>query len=566
MANIISDTFIKKFIMEHKSMMTLYVIVIMFTWPTEAILLSRQYSGLITSLRKKASFKDMFRFSENIRSGNIFGMLTLVFLIWCGLLIFYGIKHSMEEKIFPLYMSFVRETLISGILHSNSSNYQDIKSGEYLAIINELTHVFLGLTQMVANKFLPLFIGLIAISIYYMVIHPIIGGTFLVISIIRIIINYLQGFDYAKSCAVRDESYFKLNEHMSDTFNNSMNIHLNNTLKHEEKKVRKMNKEYDAEQEEEMRIRKNIVWKSNFLSILCFILMIVLSFYLYSKKKLSLTLLITIAFIEIKLVGTFIEFDSTSLVFFQRLGTVIATEEFLQKILKSSDESSKKCGPKNGSVRIKNMHFQYDPKSPEVFRNMNLDIKSGDRVGLIGRSGSGKTSLMKILLGLHNVQKGTIEIGGCNIQKIKAEKLRNDLIYVNQRTQLFNMSVLKNIQYGNPGLSEKEIVAYMKKYSLDEIYNKLDNGIKSMAGTNGSLMSLGMQKVTMILRGVFKHGLVYIFDEPLSGLDVKTRVKVIRMIDDIPKSKTVVVITHDNEILSHLDKVYKLDELHGKKR
>ena len=128
------------------------------------------------------------------------------------------------------------------------------------------------------------------------------------------------------------------------------------------------------------------------------------------------------------------------------------------------------------------------------------------------------------------------------------------------------MSILKNIQYGNPGLTEKEIVAYMKKYNLDEIYNKLDNGIRSMAGTNGSLMSLGMQKITMILRGVFKHGLVYIFDEPLSGLDAKTRVKVIRMLDDIPKSKTVVVITHDNEILSHLDKVFKLDELHDKKK
>ena len=199
-------------------------------------MLSRQYSGLVTSLKKKVSFQQMFRFRDNIKSGNIFGMLTLILLIWCGLLIFYRIKHSMEQKIFPMYMSFVRETLISGILHANSNDYKDIKSGEYLAIINELTHVFLGLTQMIANKFLPLIIGLIAISIYYMIIHPIIGGTFMTLSLLRIIINYVQGFDYAKSCAIRDESYFQLNEHMSDTFNNSMNIHLNNTMKHEEKK------------------------------------------------------------------------------------------------------------------------------------------------------------------------------------------------------------------------------------------------------------------------------------------------------------------------------------------
>jgi ABC-type multidrug transport system fused ATPase/permease subunit len=468
----------------------------------------------------------------------------------------------MEQKLFPLYMSYIRQQLVEGILQSNSNNFKDIKSGEYISIINELTHVFLGMTEKISNKFLPLFLGLIGISMYYLFVHPYMGISFLTFSIIRVLNTYYHGMNYARSCAVRDKSYFALNEHINDTFNNSMNIHLNNAMNYEKRKNKKISDKYDDEQEEEMRVRKEITWKSNTLTILFFLITILLAYYLYTKRKISMGVLLTIAFIEIKLVGTFVDFDSVSLSFFQKFGTIIATEKFLKEIFANVDETNKKCNMGSGSLSVKNMSFRYNDKSPPVFKDLNLNISSGERVGIIGRSGSGKTTLMKILLGLHVHNEGSISVGGCNIKKIKTDELRDNIAYINQKTQLFNESVVKNIQYGNKGLTESQIINFLEKYGLTSIYSGLKKGINSNAGVNGSLLSLGMQKVTIILRGIFKSSNIVIFDEPLAGLDENTRGKIIKVINDIPKTKTIIVVTHDPEILSHLDNVYKLDELH----
>lgn len=562
MNDIIFKKLITDFTLQNKSLVSLYIIVIIFTWPTEALLLSNQYSNLVTSLKTKSNFNNIFQFKKNIKEQNVFGIITLILIIWLGLIVFYRIKYSMEQKLFPLYMSYIRQQLVEGILQSNSNNFKDIKSGEYISIINELTHVFLGMTEKISNKFLPLFLGLIGISMYYLFVHPYMGISFLTFSIIRVLNTYYHGMNYARSCAVRDKSYFALNEHINDTFNNSMNIHLNNAMNYEKRKNKKISDKYDDEQEEEMRVRKEITWKSNTLTILFFLITILLAYYLYTKRKISMGVLLTIAFIEIKLVGTFVDFDSVSLSFFQKFGTIIATEKFLKEIFANVDETNKKCNMGSGSLSVKNMSFRYNDKSPPVFKDLNLNISSGERVGIIGRSGSGKTTLMKILLGLHVHNEGSISVGGCNIKKIKTDELRDNIAYINQKTQLFNESVVKNIQYGNKGLTESQIINFLEKYGLTSIYSGLKKGINSNAGVNGSLLSLGMQKVTIILRGIFKSSNIVIFDEPLAGLDENTRGKIIKVINDIPKTKTIIVVTHDPEILSHLDNVYKLDELH----
>ncbi len=132
---------------------------------------------------------------------------------------------------------------------------------------------------------------------------------------------------------------------------------------------------------------------------------------------------------------------------------------------------------------------------------------------------------MKLLIKLHKHTKGSIKIGNCDIHDINSDKLRKDIVYINQKTLLQNDTVMKNILYGNDSVSEKEVLEYMKKYELDEIYSGLDKGVNSNAGVNGSLLSLGMQKVTILLRGIFKEGSIYIFDEPLAGLDKKLELK-----------------------------------------
>ena len=103
----------------------------------------------------------------------------------------------------------------------------------------------------------------------------------------------------------------------------------------------------------------------------------------------------------------------------------------------------------------------------------------------------------------------------------------------------------------------------MKKYGLDSVYSSLENGVHSNAGVNGTNLSLGMQKVVIILRGIIKKYNIIIFDEPLAGLDSKTRVKVMNLIKDYCDGKTVMIITHDKEIIPYCDEVININEIKG---
>ena len=204
----------------------------------------------------------------------------------------------------------------------------------------------------------------------------------------------------------------------------------------------------------------------------------------------------------------------------------------------------------------------------------------------MGKSGSGKSTLMKILIKFYKVDKGKVLIDNTNISNIDTKYLRDNITYINQNTQLFDNSIYYNILYGSNDLnltqspipspspsynlsnmvrikkSEKDkIDEILKKYDLYSIYNKLPNHLNTEAGPRGTNLSLGMQKVSIILRGILKSSKIIIFDEPLAGLDQKTREKIIKLIINESKNKTLLIITHDKEIIPFMDRVVDINNL-----
>ena len=195
-----------------------------------------------------------------------------------------------------------------------------------------------------------------------------------------------------------------------------------------------------------------------------------------------------------------------------------------------------------------------------LFDGLNLKIKGGSSIGVMGRSGSGKTTLMKMLVGLYKPEDGVITIDNNDISTLNIEYLREHVNYVNQNTKLFEDTVIYNMKYGND-FSEEDIISKLKKYKLDSVFEDLPNGVNGNAGLNGGNLSGGMQKITILMRGILKKGDIVILDEPLAGLDKNTIAKVIEMVLQETASKTLIVITHDQAILPHLDRVVDINAL-----
>ncbi len=189
-----------------------------------------------------------------------------------------------------------------------------------------------------------------------------------------------------------------------------------------------------------------------------------------------------------------------------------------------------------------------------------MSIKGGDKVAIVGQSGSGKSTLLKLMLNLNTIEGGEITIDGVDITEARNEYLRTQVNYINQNTNLFNESVLYNMNYGN-NMDEQIIIDKLKNYKLDDVFSELSDGIQSSCGVHGTNLSGGMQKVTMLIRGILKPSKIVLIDEPLSALDPDTRVKVIKMIIEECKNKTLVIVTHDEEILPYMNEVIDIKDI-----
>ena len=249
---------------------------------------------------------------------------------------------------------------------------------------------------------------------------------------------------------------------------------------------------------------------------------------------------------------------------YRKIGSAIQSNNILKNEISENNNINNNLNNINFNstfdIEFKNVTFKYPKTNKYILKNSNFKIKNNLKTAIIGQSGSGKTTIMKILLKMYNIDSGEILINNYNINNININYLRSNISYINQRTGLFNDSILNNIKYGND-LTDNEIYKILNDYDLMKVYNNLSKGVNSNAGVNGNLLSLGMQKVTLLIRGLYKKSNIYILDEPLAGLDKDSRQKIIKMINDKFKNKCLIIITHDTEIIPFVDEVININNI-----
>lgn len=245
-----------------------------------------------------------------------------------------------------------------------------------------------------------------------------------------------------------------------------------------------------------------------------------------------------------------------------KLGIVYGSKDFLNEIFATQHHGSKKDTIHKGDIEFKNVKYRYDKSNEEfLFDNLDLKIAGGTKVGVVGRSGSGKSTLMKMLINLYKPESGEILIDGVNINDMDFQYLRDNVNYINQKTNLFDETILYNMLYGNDHINEEELIEKLNTYKLMDVFSDLPDGVYASSGIHGGNLSGGMQKVTLLMRGILKPGKIMILDEPLAGLDGDTRMKVMDMILAETNGKTLIVITHDKEILPSMDRVVDINKL-----
>lgn len=214
-----------------------------------------------------------------------------------------------------------------------------------------------------------------------------------------------------------------------------------------------------------------------------------------------------------------------------------------------------------GGIEFKNVTFGYESKdSSPLFDNLNLRIKPGEKVGLVGLSGGGKTTITKLILRFMDISSGEILIDGQNIALLPQAKLREHIAYVPQEPLLFHRSLEENIAYGAPNATHQEVEAVAKMANAHEFISKLPEGYNTLVGERGIKLSGGQRQRVIIARAMLKNAPILLLDEATSALDSESETLIQAALWKLMENRTAIVIAHRLSTIQKMDRILVLDQ------
>ncbi|BDR20569.1 MULTISPECIES: ABC transporter ATP-binding protein [Vibrio] len=250
---------------------------------------------------------------------------------------------------------------------------------------------------------------------------------------------------------------------------------------------------------------------------------------------------------------------------FENMGTVVDGMKTLSKPIDIKDKpGAKDLVVTEGGIHFDNVSFHYG-ENKGVISHLDLNIKPGEKVGLVGRSGAGKSTLVNLLLRFHDVEDGSIKIDGQNISEVTQDSLRSKIGMVTQDTSLLHRSIRDNILYGNPDATEEDLLKATKQAHAHEFIETLTDpfgnvGYDAQVGERGVKLSGGQRQRIAISRVLLKDAPLLVLDEATSALDSEVEVAIQESLNELMQGKTVIAIAHRLSTIAQMDRLIVLDQ------
>ena len=541
------------FIKENIYLFILFIISILLSYPLEAIILPQIYSRFFTSIKKGVNKKMFIKYFIYIII-----VLTIIYLS-------YILMGYVEIKFLPKMNEFIINFIYKNILLKNKNNYTEIEFGKLISRTNLLPTILRDFNNLLFIWIFPRFITIFVIISYFFYVNYKLGCVALLFLIILFSYNWSNYDKCINTSSIRYKYFEKKSEEIHDKLSNIFSIYSAGNVDKELDIFYKNTGAYIDKFEDNLKCINYNKFVNIILLLLSFIVLNFMVIYFYYKKEISLTLLIATLLTITYYIPCFYTITSTFRELIHSLGVFREIDPFIKDIYLYDKENkeNKKYEEKNGinndkiikygNIEIKNLVFSYDGIN-NVIKNISLNIKDGDKIAITGNSGNGKSTLIKLLMGYYKVDNNMIYIDNIDINEYELNNLRTQISYVNQNTKLFNTTIIENIKYGTH-MTDKDVIAIINDIGINDLYSNLEHGYNSKVGVGGDKLSGGQRQMVHILRCFGKKNKIIILDEPTSSMDVYTKSLIMKAIKKLSKNCTLIIITHDKELLQLVEKV-----------
>lgn len=408
-------------------------------------------------------------------------------------------------------------------------------SGEYACFFETIT-----------DNFIPLFVGLF--SFIYMAIKQslLIGSIITLLFLVTFLVRAKQIKTKSKYMDIFNKSGSKYEATMIDFIQNIFTVIKLDIKKFSNSVIKnKRDKFLDDLQNLENQSAKMYTTFDFFIDLI-YIFIIICSIYTISKGADPLSYLIFYISIIGKVSTELSKFSSE----LEHVVKFWVLKKQLDTILINNDVTN--VVKKWDSIVVNDGVFSYKDRSKKICMP-HFEFNKGDKISIVGESGQGKTTILNVLSGIYQLNKGNILI---NDKEVVNPKL--DVVYISQDVDLFDLSIRENLTLGK-NISDKKILELFEDAGLTEWYNNLDNGLDEVIGEKGVKLSAGQRQRLNIIRGILINKDVYFFDEPTSNLDKESEEKIVSMIDKYLKDKTYLIVTHRDSIKRLCNKHYQVE-------
>ena len=513
----------------------LYIFLCLFIYPLENIGLSKLNSKIYPLLGNSESNK----------------LLVYLIILFVTIYSFKIIKDYVKINVNPYMVESIRKSYFENILNKYKKNFEYTKNGTLLNQLIVYPDILKNILYELFNYIIPELFGLVvSLGFIYKHDHNILKYVGIIcIPLVIIYINrgYLTRI-HSEHLKYRDIQINLFSDNISNLFQiyitDSINKSINNTYTFHKKfiKVYKKYIIYDS----------FIIISYKILYLVCIILVINYIKKAFINKDYSYEKVILVLSISMLTIKNIVNIGITTYDAFKHYG---ALGDNINNLLNKNIDGTKQIDI--NMIQFNNITFKYPKTQSNILENMNLDIKLGDKVVIFGKSGSGKSTIFKLLMGFFSPTNSKILVNDSNINDLDLTYYRNQFAYVGQDTKLFDMSVLDNIKYSLT-VTNEEVYALISKYKITTVYEKLEKGLETNAGTDGNNLSGGQKQMVLILRALLKKPKIYLFDEPTAALDPNTGKIIYTILRDI--NETTLVISHDINIKDYFPIVYNLED------